>query len=193
MKTMKKSNQLILIATLTLCMLLTLFVPSTNVNAASKRTKALTAYRNFMEKRTSYYDQFALIYYNNDSTPDLFYNNYIDTAVYTYKKGKLVCLYKNSASGVYSSYYPRKRMLIGSYAHMGQSTETYYRSSGACLSKSQGLGIRKSIYNKISGYSYKSISKSTFNKTLKKYVGSKKKKKIKNYRNTAANRNKVLK
>ena len=76
---------------------------------------------------------------------------------------------------------------------MGQSTETYYRSSGACLSKSKGLGIRKPIYNKISGYSYKTISKSTFNKTLKKYVGSKKKKKIKNYRSTAANRNKVLK
>lgn len=185
-KTLKKLSSIFL--AVILC-----FSIAAPAQAAGNRTKMMTAYRKFMEKRTSYYDQFALIYYNNDSTPDLFYNNYVNTAVYTYKKGKLVCLYKNSASGVYSYYYPKKRMLIGSYAHMGQSTDTYYRSSGACLSKSQGYGIRKPIYNKISGYSYKTISKSTFNKTLKKYIGSKKKKKIKNYRSTTTNRNKFLK
>lgn len=161
--------------------------------AAGKRAKRMTAYRNFMEKKTGSYDHFALIYYNNDSTPDLFYNNYVDTAVYTYKKGKLVCLYKNSASGVYSFYYPKKKVLVGSYAHVGQSTDSYYLSSKTRISKSQGYGISKPIYSRISGYSYKTISKSTFDKTLKKYVGSKKKKKIKNYSNTATNRNKVLK
>ena len=71
---------------LAIILCLSMAVPT---QAAGKRAKMMTAYRNFMEKRTSYYDQFALIYYNNDSTPDLLYNNYVDTAVYTYKKASL--------------------------------------------------------------------------------------------------------
>lgn len=180
-KTVKRLTTLFMAAIL--CF--SIAIPS---QAAGKRTKMMAAYRNFMEQKTSYYDHFALIYYNNDSTPDLFYSNYVDNAVYTYKKGKLVRLYSNSATGVYSQYYPKKRVLVGSYAHMGTSTDTYYPASGARISKSVGYGIRKPIYNN----NYKTISKSTFNKTLKKYVGSKKKKKIKSYKNTAANRNKIL-
>lgn len=185
-KTMKKLSTILMAAILCFSMA----VPS---QAAGNRTKIMAAYRHFMERRTSSYDNFALIYYNNDSTPDLFYSNYVDNAVYTYKKGKLVCLYKNCASGVYSKYYPKKRVLIGSYAHMGTSTETYYPASGSRISKSVGYGIRKPIYQKITNNNYKTISKSTFNKTLKKYVGSKKKKTIKSYRSTTANINKVLK
>ena len=185
-KTLKRLTTILMAAVL--C-----FSVAVPTQAAGNRTKMMAAYRNFMEKRTSYYDQFALIYYNNDSKPDLFYSNYVDNAVYTYKKGKLVRLYSNSSTGVYSRYYPKKRVLVGAYAHMGTSTDTYYPSSGARISKSVGYGISKPIYNKITNNIYNTISKSTFNKTLKKYLRSKKQKKIKLYHSTETNRNKILK
>ena len=50
MEKIKTSKQHILVVTLTLCMLFTLFAPATNVNAASKRTKALTAYQKKLKK-----------------------------------------------------------------------------------------------------------------------------------------------
>lgn len=55
-------SQHILVATLTLCMLFTLFAPAANVNAASKRTKALTAYQKKLKKLDSKIYKFALVY-----------------------------------------------------------------------------------------------------------------------------------
>ena len=74
-KTLKRLTTILMAAVL--C-----FSVAVPTQAAGNRTKMMAAYRNFMEKRTSYYDQFALIYYNNDSKPDLFYSNYVDNAVY---------------------------------------------------------------------------------------------------------------
>ena len=53
MEKIKISKQRILVATLTLCMLFTLFAPAANVNAASKRTKALAAYQKKLKKLDS--------------------------------------------------------------------------------------------------------------------------------------------
>ena len=47
---MKTFKQLIYASVLTLCLLFTLFVPATNVNAASNQTKALTAYQKKLKK-----------------------------------------------------------------------------------------------------------------------------------------------
>ena len=64
-------SQRILVATLTLCMLFTLFAPAANVNAASKRTKALTAYQKKLKKPDSKIYKFALVYLDKDSIPEL--------------------------------------------------------------------------------------------------------------------------
>lgn len=67
MEKIKTSKQHILVVTLTLCMLFTLFAPATNVNAASKRTKALTAYQKKLKKLDSKIYKFALVYLDKDS------------------------------------------------------------------------------------------------------------------------------
>ena len=59
MEKIKTSKQRILVAILTLCMLFTLFAPAANVNAASKRTKALTAYQKKLTRLDSRYNKFA--------------------------------------------------------------------------------------------------------------------------------------
>ena len=71
MEKIKISKQRILVATLTLCMLFTLFAPAANVNAASKRTKALTAYQKKLKKLDSKIYKFALVYLDKDSIPEL--------------------------------------------------------------------------------------------------------------------------
>ena len=70
MEKIKTSKQHILVVTLTLCMLFTLFAPATNVNAASKRTKALTAYQKKLKKLDSKIYKFALVYL------DILYRNF---------------------------------------------------------------------------------------------------------------------
>ena len=52
-------------------MLFTLFAPAANVNAASKRTKALTAYQKKLKKLDSKIYKFALVYLDKDSIPEL--------------------------------------------------------------------------------------------------------------------------
>ena len=51
-------------------MLFTLFAPAANVNAASKRTKALTAYQKKLKKLDSKIYKFALVYLDKDSGSD---------------------------------------------------------------------------------------------------------------------------
>ena len=71
MKKMKKFKQQFFAGTLVLLMLFTLFAPATNVNAASTRTKALVAYQKKLKKLDPRIYQFALVYLNNDSIPEL--------------------------------------------------------------------------------------------------------------------------
>ena len=94
MEKIKTSKQRILVAILTLCMLFTLFAHATNVNAASKRTKALTAYQKKLTRLDSRYNKFALIYLDKDSIPELLITPketvHIATSdVYVYTGGKL--------------------------------------------------------------------------------------------------------
>ena len=94
MEKIKTSKQRILVAILTLCMLFTLFAPAANVNAASKRTKALTAYQKKLTRLDSRYNKFALIYLDKDSIPELLITPketvHIATSdVYVYTGGKL--------------------------------------------------------------------------------------------------------
>ena len=96
MKTLKK---LIGVSMLTLCLLLTLFVPTTNVNAASTRTKALTAYQKKLKKLDSKKYKFALVYFNKDSVPELLITSTdevhaIHGKLYTYTGGKVKVLKK---------------------------------------------------------------------------------------------------
>ena len=115
MEKIKTSKQRILVAILTLCMLFTLFAPAANVNAASKRTKALTAYQKKLTRLDSRYNKFALIYLDKDSIPELLITPketvHIATSdVYVYTGGKLKKLkYAGSDYGAVATFYRFKK------------------------------------------------------------------------------------
>lgn len=173
---MKKSNQLILVATLTLCMLLILFAPAANVNAASKRTKALTAYQKKLTRLDSRYNKFALIYLNKDSIPELlitpdFGAHVTIGEVYMYTGGKLKQLkYAGSDHGRFI--YSKKKSVVSNSGWINGygAISTFYRfnkkGKGTKLKRFEEAYLPKTLY-KING---KKVSKKKFNSEYKKMV-----------------------
>ena len=135
MEKIKISKQRILVATLTLCMLFTLFAPAANVNAASKRTKALTAYQKKLKKLDSKIYKFALVYLDKDSIPELVITSKesihaVYGEIYTYNNGKLKNLkYAGSDFGQFI-YSPKKSVACNSSWINGYgAVSTFYRLS----------------------------------------------------------------
>ena len=163
MEKIKISKQRILVATLTLCMLFTLFTPAANVNAASKRTKALTAYQKKLTRLDSRYNKFALIYLDKDSIPELlitpdFSVHAVAGEVYTYTYGRLI--------------YSKKKSVVSNSAWINGygAISTFYRfnkkGKGTKLKRFEEAYLPKTLY-KING---KKVSKKKFNSEYKKMV-----------------------
>lgn len=176
MKKIKTSKQLILVVTLTLCMLFTLFAPATNVNAASKRTKALTAYQKKLKKLDSSAYKFALVYLDKDSVPELLItpsdSAHIATGeVYMYTGGKLKQL-KYASSDYGRFIYSRKESVVSNCAWINRYGEvaTFYRfnkkGKGTKLKKFEEVNSPKYLY-KING---KKVSNKKYNSEYKKMV-----------------------
>ena len=147
MEKIKTSKQRILVATLTLCMLFTLFAPAANVNAASKRTKALTAYQK---------NKFALIYLNKDSIPELlitpdFSVHAVAGEVYTYTGGKLKQL-KYAGSDYGRLIYSKKKSVVSNSAWINGygAISTFYRfnkkGKGTKLKRFEEAYLPKTLY-----------------------------------------------
>ena len=176
MKKIKTSKQRILVVTLTLCMLFTLFAPAANVNAASKRTKALTAYQKKLKKLDSSAYKFALVYLDKDSVPELLITPY-DGAhafageVYMYAGGKLKQL-KYAGSDYGRFIYSRKKSVVSNSAWINRygAVATFYRfnkkGKGTKLKKFEEVNSPKYLY-KING---KKVSKKKYNSEYKKMV-----------------------
>ena len=173
---MKKSKQLILVTTLTLCMIFTLFVPSTNVNAASKRTKALVAYQKKLKKLDSGVYKFALVYLDNDSIPELlitpdFSVHAVAGEVYTYTGSKLKQL-KYAGSDYGRLIYSKRKSVVSNSAWINGygAVSTFYRfnknGKGTKLKKFEEANLPKTIY-RING---KKVSKKKFNSEYKKMI-----------------------
>ena len=116
-------------------MLFTLFAPAANVNAASKRTKALTAYQKKLKKLDSKIYKFALVYLDKDSIPELVITSKESThaiygEIYTYNNGKLKNLkYAGSDFGQFI-YSPKKSVACNSSWINGYgAVSTFYRFS----------------------------------------------------------------
>lgn len=176
MKKIKTSKQLILVVTLTLCMLFTLFAPATNVNAASKRTKALTAYQKKLKKLDSSAYKFALVYLDKDSVPELLItpsdSAHIATGeVYMYTGGKLKQL-KYAGSDYGRFIYSRKESVVSNCAWINRygAIATFYyftpKGKGIKLKKFEEVNSPKYLY-KING---KKVSKKKYNSEYKKMV-----------------------
>ena len=176
MKKMKTFKQQFFAGTLILLMLFTLFAPAANVNAASKRTKALTAYQKKLTSLDSRYNKFALIYLNKDSIPELlitpdFSVHAVAGEVYTYTGGKLKQL-KYAGSDYGRLIYSKKKSVVSNSAWINGygAISTFYRfnkkGKGTKLKTFEEASLPKTLY-KING---KKVSKKKFNSEYKKMV-----------------------
>lgn len=185
-----------------------------NVQAASKKAKALKAYGSYMEKQKSDSD-FAVLYLDKDSVPELIYReeNSFVYRVLTWEKGKIRtafrCDYSREPSNGFdiTHYYKKKavftcRPYSGAVGYGGEMyfcrgknkyshklNKSWYMPGGKGTKETTCFEVKRSG----SGERFIEISSAKFNSSLKKFVGSGKKTKIRYYSNTAANRAKYLK
>lgn len=173
---MKTFKQQFFAGTLILLLLFTLFAPAANVNAASKRTKALTAYQKKLTSLDSRYNKFALIYLNKDSIPELlitpdFGAHVTIGEVYMYTGGKLKQL-KYAGSDFGRLIYSKKKSVVSNSAWINGygAVSTFYRfnkkGKGTKLKRFEEASLPKTLY-KING---KKVSKKKFNSEYKKMV-----------------------
>ena len=176
MKKIKTFKQQFFAGTLILLMLFTLFAPAANVNAASKRTKALKAYQKKLTSLDSRYNKFALIYLNKDSIPELlitpdFSVHAVAGEVYTYTGGKLKQL-KYAGSDYGRLIYSKKKSVVSNSAWINGygAVSTFYRfnkkGKRTKLKTFEEAYLPKTLY-KING---KKVSKKKFNSEYKKIV-----------------------
>ena len=176
MKKMKTFKQQFFAGTLILLMLFTLFAPAANVNAASKRTKALKAYQKKLTRLDSRYNKFALIYLDKDSIPELlitpdFSVHAVAGEVYTYTGGKLKQL-KYAGSDYGRLIYSKKKSVVSNSAWINGygAVSTFYRfnkkGKRTKLKTFEEAYLPKTLY-KING---KKVSKKKFNSEYKKIV-----------------------
>lgn len=178
---------------------------TTQAQAASTKTKAIKAYNSLLSKKTLTWSKnltvktskckFALIYVDNNSVPELFVDasragtNHVSgfQRLYTYQNGKVKeVMTVRDGFGYY-----RKKGVITSYTALhGEYLSHFKLASGKAK-----LQLRKETYYTTEYYngSEKKISKSTYQKILKKLIGSSKPTKIHVKANTSANRKKYLK
>ena len=173
---MKTFKQQFFAGTLILLLLFTLFAPAANVNAASKRTKALTAYQKKLTSLDSRYNKFALIYLDKDSIPELlitpdFGAHVTIGEVYMYTGGKLKQL-KYAGSDFGRLIYSKKKSVVSNSAWINGygAVSTFYRfnkkGKGTKLKTFEEASLPKTLY-KING---KKVSKKKFNSEYKKMV-----------------------
>ena len=154
-------------------MLFTLFAPAANVNAASKRTKALTAYQKKLKKLDSKIYKFALVYLDKDSIPELVITSKESThaiygEIYTYNNGKLKNL-KYGSDFCQFIYSPKKSAACNSSRINGYgAVSTFYRFSKT--GKSTKLKRFDAIVNPKTSYKInnKKVSKKKYYAEYKK-------------------------
>lgn len=179
-------KQLVLVAII--CILM-----SSSTLAATQKAKALKAYRQFLSQsvirhpqRYYYiylqrdYHKFALIYLNNDKIPELIISHYEGGhaagygSLYTYYNGKVRFVTSLSDNWYY---YKKKGILYDQYSNQGYKDVQYFRFSGKNCKKiaSYSLKMGKADSKKFFNSKNKKISKKSFDRLIKKYVGRTKK------------------
>ena len=181
-----------------------LAVPCVKTEAAPAKKKAVKAYKEFLAKEKISWDEnwevpadeckFAIVYIDKDDVPELvLYNNSTAPAggfgrIFTYKNGKVKRVGAVDIDGGKFYYYKKKGVFISCYVNGGVFDNYRKIANGKIVHK---LQKGKEIFDNKTRYynsNKKEISKSVFNRQLKKLVGSKKKSSARFYLNTAANR-----
>lgn len=193
-------NKKLIIMVLTF-MLAVVGFSGTEAQAASKKTKALRAYADYIVEND--YKQFALADINGDGVKELFLKFGYEDELYVYKSGKVVRIDDfNYAWGV--TYYPNKNYIFTQRVGIFDDTTVYYR-----LTKKGKIKALAGKYGSVSiedgdivngrkvKYTYrvngKKVTKKKYNAYVKKLKKNSKKLKLKYRENTYKNRKKYLK
>lgn len=174
-----------------------ILLPGMRAEAGAKK-EALKAYAQFLKSKPTEYG-FMLAYIDGDDVPELV----VDGCLYSYKSGSVQHIEYSSMSVLYG-FYGKTGILCTIYSHSsmyGSVDCTYYvkYSNGKYSEKLTKIyfnpsmlssGTKKVTYENAKG---NNISKTKFQRQLKKLVGTKKMTKFKYHKNTAANRKKYLK
>lgn len=199
-------------------------IPTMPGEAASKKSKALNAYKKKLSqstvtvipkgKRVITWDdkivtyksskranvKFALAYIDNDDVPELILQDtYYGYGVWVYTGGKVKCVHWGDSYDEPYGYYRKK----GMYEDISHSEGTpfgkrFYKFKNnkmtfKLLKWVYCEGQPEAEYSIISSGKEKYVSKATFKKKLKSYVGNTKVTKITMRKNTSSNRKKYLK
>ncbi len=187
---------------------------SFEANAASKKSKAIKAYKSFLvkerkKKETYMYngeytiEKFSLIYLDNNSVPELVTAKGSNYTVYTYKNGKVK---KTDIDNIYNldeyfSYYKKTGIYqrVGT-GHSGWIPYSYWKLSGtkskSKLCKEVAMGSSSDPNDYPPGKYYKNpkrVSKKTFKAALKKLTKGRKLSTAKFHKNSKSNRKKYCK
>lgn len=204
MKQKKRKSWKNILMLLCVALLAGILLPGVQTEAASKKTKALKAYKKLLASDSIEFSSrgsvnpsdysFALVYIDNNSVPELvIWGNQPHSlyAVYTYKNGKAKFL-QNTGDGF--GYYKKKGIFAGGL-FSSYACENYFKLSA-------GKSIKRFSITEYNGFaSYQryqsnkevSITKAKFKRQLKKLVGSTKETtNITWHKNTVANRKKYL-
>lgn len=196
-------------------------VPEIPGEAASTRSRALAAYRKKLSGSTVtvlpkgkklitkdlYYVsykyskradvKFTIANIDRNNVPELVLEDpKYGYGVWTYRNGKVICLRWQDSYGVPYGYYKKKGIFEDLVHTVRKSVKKnfYYFKNGKMKQKWQKFQYEAgdaAYYNCTSPY-WKEMSRSSFNKKLKSYVGSSKLIRFKMHKNTSGNRKKYL-
>lgn len=214
---MKKEKSIMNVVNLSIMILLilvgTMSIPIKS-NAANQSASAKAAYNKMLSKSSIIWNgvnggsgqrystknmKFSLIDIDDDKTPELIV--YCGDAfgaegperVYTYKKGKVTCIYASSNCDTVEIVYPSKKLFVNGGGRMSTVWKYYqvYKNGVVTQKAGEWLNFRT---KKIHRYFVdgKNVTKSVYTKTIKKLTKGAVAKKIKLCSNTRANRNKYL-
>ena len=188
------------------------FPSSISVNAASTKAKAMKAYKEFMETRDGK-ELFTIAYIDNNSVPELVLDRKPTGtrmsgfgSLYTYKNGEIVlvtnhlCTFGNwniNYTGGKFKYYKKTGIYVNDDTCQGITQTGYHKFKKT----SETLKAMKQVYSDWTGITpatqYKIngeiTTKSKFKAYVKKLKKGKNLTKVKVYKNTKKNRNKILK
>ena len=192
----RKKEWIILLWVFAIC----LAIPCVKAEAAPAKKKAVKAYKEFLAKDKIAWDagwevpasecSFAIAYIDKDNIPELvLHNNSVAHAggygrIFTYKNGKVTRVGTADIDGGKFYYYKKKGIFISCYVNGGVFDNYRQITKGKIVHKLQKG--KATFDNKTRYYNAKNkeLSKSAFQKQLKKLVGSKKKTSAKFYMNT---------
>lgn len=199
---MKKRTLIKRTLMITLIIMLMLTVPAL---AASKKKKALKAYRKYLSKSAVTVkecgiktrvepERFAVIKLNGDKVPELIILSNGRLYFFCYKKGKIRQIGNTGIFGSGAGYYPARQLIRGtSIAGVGASSENYTQINVKklkityCSSAIYGMNFRD---YRVLG---RTVSYSSYLSYIRKLTGPVREKKISYIQNTKKNRKRYLK